>query len=72
MAVNGQHGSIDVANVACEVRKHFKKLFWHRIADGIGDVNRGSASVDGGFDDLGEKLEFRTRGVFRLEFHIGA
>ena len=72
VAVHGEHGSIDVAHVACEVRKHLEKLFWHRIADGIGDVDRRGASVDGGFDDLGEKLEFRARGVFRREFHVGA
>src|SRR5687767_993583 len=72
VAVNRKHSTIDVAHVAYEVRKHFKELFWHRIADGIADVNRCGASVDGGFDDLGEKLEFRARGVFRREFHVGA
>ena len=72
VAVHGEHGSIDVAHVAGEVREHLEELFWHRIPDGIGDVDRGGASVDGGFDDLGEKLEFRARGVFRREFHVGA
>ena len=70
VAVNGKHGSLDVAHVACEVRKDFEKLFWHRITDGIGNINRRGASVDGGFDDLSEKLELRARGVFRREFHV--
>ena len=72
VAVNGEHRSVDVVDVAYEVREDFVKLFRHRVADGIGDINRRGARVDGGFNDLREKLEFRARGVFRRELHIGA
>jgi hypothetical protein len=52
--MGGQDGLVDIAHVACEVRKDFVELFGHGIADGIGGIDRRRAGVDRGFDDLRE------------------
>src|SRR5207248_8998833 len=47
-------------------------LVRHRVADGVGDVDRGGPRLDGLLDDLGEEVELGARGVLRRELDVGA
>ena len=42
-----------------------------RIADGVGDIDRGGAGLDGCGDDIAEEVELGPRGVFGTELDIG-
>ena len=70
--MDGEYGPVDIAHVTFQVRIDFAEFFGHRVADGIGHIDRCGARVDGGFDHLREKLEFGGRCVFGREFHVGA
>ena len=65
VAVSGEHGLADIADVACEVRKDFVQFVGYRIANGVRDIDRRGAGVDGGFNHLREKLELGARCVLR-------
>ena len=48
--------------------------YWlgHGVADGVGDVDRGGAGLDGLLDDLGEEIELGAGGVFGRELDVVA
>ena len=58
----------------CFFRWRMAAAYWlgHRVADGVGDVDRGGAGFDGLFDDLGEEIEFGAGGVFGRELDVVA
>ena len=41
-----------------------------RVSDGVGDVHRGRARVDGRLDDLGEEIDLGPRGVLGAELDV--
>ena len=42
------------------------------VADGVGDVDRGRAGLDGGLDDLAEEVDLGPGGVLGAELDVGA
>ena len=72
MAVHGQHYRVDAAHVLLEVAEDFAVFLGDRIAHRVRDIDSGGAGSDNRFDHFGQKLEFRTRSVFRRKLDIGA
>ena len=70
--MRADHGLVDIRHVLLEVRDDSIKMRRHRVADGVGDVDRRRAGVDRFFDDFGKEIEFRAGGVFRREFDVVA
>ena len=42
----------------------------HRVADGVGDIDRGGARLDRGFDAAAQEIMLGAGAVFRRPFHI--
>ncbi len=70
--VDGENDLVDAADVLAQVTDGGRVLLGHRIADRVGDVDRGGARLDDALDDLGEEIQFGACGVFGRELDIVA
>ena len=70
MAMHGKNRLVGIRH-ALDQRAHEVGVFLrHRVADGIGNVDRGGAGLDHGLDDPAEKIHFAAGAVFRRPFDI--
>ncbi len=53
-----------------ELLEHRRVLVRHRVADGVGHVDRGRALVERDLDHLGHELHVRARAVLGRELHV--
>ncbi len=73
MAVDADHGLVDVRHAvraACVITSaHVRR---RGVADGVGNVDRGGAGVDGRLDHFAEEVELGAGGVFGRELDVVA
>ena len=72
VAVNADHGLIDVGHAFFERANDIAVLRRRGVANRVGNVDGGGAGRDGGFDDLAEEIDFGAGGVFGREFDVVA
>ena len=65
-----KHALVDAADGLLQVADDGGVWLGHRVADGVGDVERGRAGLDGLLDDLGEEIEFGAGGVLGRELDV--
>ena len=70
--MSAQDNVFDAGHGGAQMLEQRLELLRHRVADGVGDVDRGGAGLDHGGYDLGQKLGFGAGCVFRREFHVVA
>ena len=72
MAVDADHGLVDVGNPVDEGLDHGAHMLRRRVSDRVGNVDRGRAGGDRRFDDLAQKVPLGPRGVLRRELDVVA
>ena len=70
VAVHRQHDVVQRRHQLVEARQPGAVLVRHRVADGVGDVDRARALLDRRGDDLGGELDLRARRVHRRELDV--
>ena len=70
VAVDAQHGIIDIFYIRTQIRNQGGILLGNRKPDRVGNVDGRGSGLDGGFDDAGEKFRLRARAVLGREFDI--
>ena len=70
MAVDGEHHVRQLWHQPVQIGEEGGVLVRHGVADGVRDVDRGRALVDGDLDDLGGELPVRSGGVHRGELDV--
>ena len=68
VAMNGHDGFVDIADFLAEVGYQGAILGWKRVADRIGNIQRGGASFNCCLKYFAEEIEVRTRRVFGRKF----
>ena len=72
MAVDADHGLVDVRHALAERADDVAHVGGRGVADGVGDVDRGGAGVDGRLDHLAEEVGLGAGGVLGRELDVGA
>ena len=72
VAVDADDGLADVRHALAEGADDAGVLGGRGVADGVGDVDRGRAGLDGGLDDLAEEVDLGARGVLGAELDVAA
>ena len=72
VAVDADHGLVDVRHTITEARDHMPHLAGGRVADGVGDVDGGRAGRDRRLDHAAEKIDLGAGGILRGELDIVA
>ena len=70
VAVHRQHDVVQSGDELVEAAQERRVLVRHRVADGVGDVDRRRALVDRDLADLGGELEVGARRVHRRELDV--
>ena len=70
MGVHGDDGFVDIRDAIVQAGNDTGELKRHGIADGVRDINRGGAGVDGGFDHARQIGDRRTARIFTGEFDV--
>jgi hypothetical protein len=70
--VHRQHGVAQLRHALVEAGQEGGVLLGHRVADGVGDVDRRRAFLDGDRDHLGGEVEVGARRVHRRELDVVA
>ena len=70
MAMDTDHRLGDVSDMVAQVGDQVGVLTGHRVADGVGDIDRVGASLDCSLHNLCQKLRLGTGGILRGELHI--
>ena len=70
VAVDRQHDVAQPGRQLVQPAQERRVLLGHRVADGVGDVDRRRALVDRDLDDLGGVLDVGARGVHRGELDV--
>ena len=70
VAVDRQHDVAQPGHELVEPAEERRVLLRHRVADGVGDVDRGRALVERDLDDLGGVLDVRAGGVHGRELDV--
>ena len=70
VAMGADDRPADIGNAFLERADHPGVLERRRIADGVRDVDRGGAGLDGRLDDLAEEVELGPRGVLGAELDV--
>ncbi len=70
VAVNAEGHLVGAANVLRQEREDVVEFLGHRVADGVGHVDRGRAGFDHGFDHFAQELGFGARGVLGRELDV--
>ena len=70
VAVDGQHDVAQRGDQLVEAAEEARVLVGHRVADGVGDVDRRRALVDRDLDHLGGELDVGAGGVHRRELDV--
>ena len=72
VAVGADDRPVDVGHALLERADDRRVLERRRVADGVRDVHRRGAGLDGGLDDLAEEVELGPRGVLGAELDVRA
>ena len=72
VAVHREHDVAQARHALVEAGQEGRVLLRHRVADGVGDVDRRRALVERDLDDLGREVEVGARGVHRRELDVVA
>ena len=72
VAVDADHGLVDVRHAFAQRANHVAHMGRRGVADGVGNVDRRGAGVDGGFDHLAQKIDFGAGGILGRELDIVA
>ncbi len=72
VAVGADDGSADVRDSLAERPDHGCVLGGRGVADGVGDVHRRGAGLDGRLDDLAEEFDLGPSGVLGAELDVVA
>ena len=70
VAVDAEDDLVDAADVLLQVADGRGVLLGHGVADGVGDVDRGGAGLDGLLDHLGEEVQLGAGGVLGRELDV--
>src|ERR1700756_1810599 len=70
VAVGGNHDILDSPYSAADGLDQFAEFGRHGVADGVGNIERGGASLDYGFEHLAEKFGIGAGCVFGRKFHV--
>ncbi len=70
--MNAQRYAADAGHMFFEILEQAIEFRGHGVTDGVGYVDRRSASFNRRRHDLGEVCQFRTRCVLGGEFHVSA
>ncbi len=65
-----QRDAFDAADVVTQIPKQLPELIGHRIADRIGNIDCGRASLDDRLHHLREEIHLRAGGILGREFDI--
>ena len=68
--MHAEYALIDAAHGVLQVSDDLGVMLGHRIANGIGDVQRGRPGFDGLLDHFRKKIQFRSARIFRAELDI--
>ena len=72
VAVDREHDVAQAGHQLVEPRQEVRVLVRHRVADGVGDVDRRRALVERDLQHLGGELDVGARGVHRRELDVVA
>ena len=72
MAVDADHGLVDVRHAVDEVLDDAGEVGRRGVADRVGNVDRRGAGVDRRLDDPAEEIELGAGGVFGRELDVVA
>ena len=72
VAMHADHGLVDVRHAFLQRANHAAIVRRRGVADGVGNVDRRRAGVDGRFDHLAQKIGLRAGGIFRRELDVVA
>ena len=70
VAVDADDHLVDAADVLLQMADGGGVLARHRVADRVGDVDRGGAGLDGPLDDLGQEVQLGAGGVLGRELDV--
>ena len=72
MAVHRDDGLVDIPDVLVDARDELVELLRRGVAHGVGNVDRGRAGVDGGFEQAVDVVRVAPGGVHRRELDVVA
>ena len=70
VAVDGEDDVAQAGDELVEPLQERGELVRHRVADGVGDVDRGRTLLEGDRAHLGGELDLRARGIHRRELDV--
>ena len=70
MGVHGYDGFVDIRDAIVQAGNDVRELERHGVADGVRDINRRGAGVDGGFYHARQIGDRRTARIFTGEFDV--
>ena len=70
VAVNGENGLIDVRDFIAQHGEFCSIVLRQSVTDRVGNVDRGGAGLDRGFDGTGQEIVFTAAAVFCRPFDV--
>jgi len=70
VAVGGDSDALDSLDATADGRDQFAELGGNRVADGVGNIERGGAGFDDGFQNLAKEFGIGAGGVFGRKFDV--
>jgi len=68
--MDAEHHPLDATHPAAQVQDEPGELGGDRVADRVGNVDRGGSSLDHLLHDLAEEVGLRAGGVLRRVLHV--